>query len=153
WTLSWGLARTSWIDPDRTTVRRRWVWPPGPAARGGSAVATTPPAWATALPASAAGSSPAALARGALARPSRWAGILDAAPEAGVSSGVGSDGAASSAFWASALARASSARLRRCSGISVIGNLLGGSQRSADAAVLANPPEVDRHEDDDHEGQ
>src|SRR5262249_24718788 len=27
WTLSTGVARTSWIDPDLTTVSRRWVCP------------------------------------------------------------------------------------------------------------------------------
>src|SRR5688572_9941966 len=31
WTLSVGVALTSWIDPDLTTVSRRWVWPAGPA--------------------------------------------------------------------------------------------------------------------------
>ena len=25
WTLSWGMALTSWMDPDFTTVSRRWV--------------------------------------------------------------------------------------------------------------------------------
>src|SRR6478609_9303625 len=33
-TLSTGLALTAWVEPDFTTVSRRWVWPPGPAARG-----------------------------------------------------------------------------------------------------------------------
>ena len=32
WTLSCGVAFTSWIEPDLTTVSRRWVWPPGPVA-------------------------------------------------------------------------------------------------------------------------
>src|SRR5437588_10195178 len=33
-TLSVGTALTSWIDPALTTVRRRWVWPAGPARPG-----------------------------------------------------------------------------------------------------------------------
>src|ERR671915_2020052 len=36
WTLSVGWARTSWIDPDLTTVSRRWVCPSGPVATGGA---------------------------------------------------------------------------------------------------------------------
>src|SRR6185436_4845783 len=52
WTLSCGSALTSWIDPALTTVRRRWVWPEGPAAAGGGAAVATaaaaPPAVAMA---------------------------------------------------------------------------------------------------------
>src|SRR5919206_2676026 len=40
WTLSVGVALTSWIDPALTTVSRRWVWPSGPLATGAGAVAT-----------------------------------------------------------------------------------------------------------------
>src|SRR5205814_9540611 len=40
WTLSPGVALTSWMEPDLTTVSRRWVWPSGPVATGGGAVAT-----------------------------------------------------------------------------------------------------------------
>src|SRR3954447_11849918 len=47
-TLSIGAALTSWIEPDLTTVSRRCVSPPGPAATGGAAVATAPAAAATA---------------------------------------------------------------------------------------------------------
>src|SRR3546814_9770335 len=46
WTLSCGVAFTSWIEPDLTTVSRRWVCPPGPVASGAAAAAaaaTTPP--------------------------------------------------------------------------------------------------------------
>ncbi len=118
WTLSWGMALTSWMEPDFTTVSRRWVWPPGPAATGGAAVATPPPAGsavATAVPPP----SPLLAApplRAALARSSRWAGMRlspppSAPPDAGASAGV-SDVAA--------FCRAASARLRRCSGISVM---------------------------------
>src|SRR5581483_10240995 len=32
WTLSCASARVCWIDPALTTVRSRWVWPPGPVA-------------------------------------------------------------------------------------------------------------------------
>src|SRR5215204_4341990 len=53
-TLSWGTAFTSWIEPDLTTVSRRWVCPPGPAATGGApavgaAVAAAAGAGATAV--------------------------------------------------------------------------------------------------------
>jgi hypothetical protein len=37
-----GLALTSWIEPDFTTVSRRWVCPPGPAASGMPGAATAP---------------------------------------------------------------------------------------------------------------
>src|SRR3954452_11291422 len=41
WTLSWGAAFTSWMDPAFTTVSRRWVWPAGPVAVGGGAAVAT----------------------------------------------------------------------------------------------------------------
>src|SRR5919202_2298056 len=40
WTLSVGVARTSWIEPALTTVSSRWVCPSGPLATGAGAVAT-----------------------------------------------------------------------------------------------------------------
>ena len=50
-TLSWASARVCWIEPDLTTVRSRWVWPPGPVPVGAGAatavavrVAPPPPA-------------------------------------------------------------------------------------------------------------
>src|SRR3954470_23386497 len=76
WTLSIGADFTSWIDPDFTTVRRRWVWPPGPTPTGGAAVggavavATPPPDGASAT------SVPLAFALAAFERSSKWAGIL-----------------------------------------------------------------------------
>src|SRR5439155_5919348 len=73
----------------------------------------------------------------------------DAAPASAAAAG-GSAGVAPPAFLASALARASSARLRRCSGISVIESR-PPLQRPGEAAVLPDPPEVDGHEDDDDE--
>src|SRR5688572_4641409 len=141
WTLSVGWARTSWIDPDLTTVSSRWVWPSGPVATGGAAaravvvvavagarswVATPPP--------------PAAAPSG----PSPGVVSLAWVPAPASSEG------APPPFLAAALALASWARLRRCSGISVM-SLLLVLQRPGDAAVLAHPPEVHRHEDDGHE--
>src|SRR6478736_4385673 len=65
-TLSTGLALTSWIEPDLTTVSNRCVWPPGPAASGTPAVlggaATTEltfSATAVEAPAVAVGAAPA----------------------------------------------------------------------------------------------
>src|SRR3954451_898947 len=157
-TLSCGVALTSWMDPDLTTVSRRWVWPPGPAATGGAAVATAVPAVAVAVatpappPGASEASPPAALLRAAFARSRRCAGILlSAALGAAASAAAGaSSPSPASGLAAAALARASSARLRRCSGISVIDSppVLQGT---ADAAVLADTPEVDSHEDHDHE--
>src|SRR2546428_8232769 len=40
WTLSPGVALTSWMEPALTTVRSRWVWPSGPVIVGAGAVAT-----------------------------------------------------------------------------------------------------------------
>src|SRR5918997_3753761 len=139
WTLSVGWARTSWMEPALTTVSSRCVCPSGPAATGGAAaraavavagarswVATPPPAAAA-----ASGPSPGLVALAWVPAP------------------ASSDGAPPP-FLAAALALASCARLRRCSGISVMSVLLG-LQRPGDAAVLAHPPEVHRHEDDGHE--
>ena len=79
WTLSMGLALVSWMEPDLTTVSRRWVWPPGPAATGGGAAAGGS-ATATVPPESPAGASASPVAaRAARDRSSRWAGILAAA--------------------------------------------------------------------------
>ena len=84
-TLSCGVALTSWIEPDLTTVSRRWVCPPGPVSVGaGPATAGTAPpaagAVATAVavppPAGAASPPPADFSRAALLRSSRCAGIL-----------------------------------------------------------------------------
>src|SRR2546430_4926978 len=41
WTLSTGLALTSWMEPALTTVSRRCVWPSGPVS-GGAATAGHP---------------------------------------------------------------------------------------------------------------
>src|SRR5438552_11628711 len=159
-TLSTGSARTSWIEPDLTTVSKRWVCPPGPAATGGAAVATAPAAAVTAGAVDgasvAAPPSPPARALAALLRSSRCAGMRDCASDGGAASpppsstsppgaaGV-SAGATSPPAFSCAFLRASSARLRRCSGISVMRR----SQWSRDAAVLADAPEVDGHEDHD----
>src|SRR4029453_10232739 len=43
WTLSTGVALTSWMDPALTTVSRRWVWPPGPVGAAAAAVGTAVP--------------------------------------------------------------------------------------------------------------
>src|SRR5262245_9131613 len=166
-TLSCGTALTSWIEPDLTTVSRRWVCPPGPAASGGpaaavagagavaTAVAVPPPPEAEPLS--------SALALAARDRSSRCAGMRLAASLAGAAaaspppSPAGGVAAASPPpdLAAAALRRASSARLRRCSGISVMRCVPRGpsSQRPGDAAVLADSPEVDGHEDHDDERQ
>src|SRR4051812_46769911 len=180
WTLSTGDAFTSWIEPDFTTVSRRWVWPPGPAPigtpAGGAAAAATPPGRsATATPppppepspppppAPASPPPPAARCLADRLRSRRWAGMRAAAsevgplvPAAGASAAPAGAAASDAPPVAAAFLRASSARLRRCSGISVIRAPLKSScrsQRPRDAAVLADSPEVDRHEDDDDERQ
>src|SRR5262245_20616294 len=160
WTLSCGTALTSWIEPDLTTVSRRCVWPPGPAASGGPAAAVAGAgAVATAVavppPPPPASLSPPARALAARGGAGRWAGMRLAASLVGASVGVaaaapeppsppaGWAGAASPPdALAAALRRASSARLRRCSGISVMSVLVPqASQRPGDAAVLADTPE------------
>src|SRR5262245_40075978 len=167
-TLSWGVALTSWIEPDLTTVSSRWVWPPGPVASGGPAEAAGAGAVARAgaVPPPPVAAPPAA-ALAARERSSRWAGMRLAAslwgadspppppaPAPASAAGAPSAGAAPPDALAAALRRASSARLRRCSGISVMSLVvLRASQRAADAAVLADPPDVDGHEDHDHERQ
>src|SRR5690606_28849538 len=160
WTLSTGVALTSWIEPDLTTVSRRWVWPPGPAPIGtpppaGAAAAATAPGFsATATPPPAAASPPASppplAALAALLRSSRWAGMRESVGASAAASppSAGAAAAASAGASEAAFSRAAWARLRRCSGISVM-----RSQGSRDSAVLADSPEVDGHEDDDHEGQ
>src|SRR5690606_37808921 len=99
--------------------------------------------------------SPPFWARAARLRSSRWAGMR---PSASLAARDDAEPAADSdpladdsAGWdAAAFSRAAWARLRWCSGISVI-DVSSRSQRTGDASVLADPPEVDRHEDDDHE--
>src|SRR5207302_8520050 len=54
-------------------------------------------------------------------------------------------------FWASSAARRSAARFSRCSGTSGMALSPSSLQRSAEAAVLADAPEVDGHEDHDDE--
>ena len=80
WTLSSGVAFTSWIEPDLTTVSRRWVWPPGPvAAGGGAAVATAAAATGRRRPRHRRRPRRRrrpCVALAALERSSRWAGIL-----------------------------------------------------------------------------
>src|SRR3954451_9941261 len=44
WTLSVGVALTSWIEPDLTTVSSRWVCPAGPTAGAGPLGRATAPA-------------------------------------------------------------------------------------------------------------
>src|SRR4051812_1681972 len=179
-TLSTGVALTSWIEPLLTTVSRRWVCPPGPAPTGTgpgpvgavttvpgrSARATAPPA-AEDSPPPAASSLPSDLALAARERSSRWAGMRDSAPEAGAAGSAGGVAAAAAASAAPAsagfLSRAACARFSRCSGISVMRSPSRRSRTServqrarpsqgpGDAAVLADAPEVDRHEDDDDE--
>ena len=83
WTLSRGWALMSWIDPDLTTVSRRWVWPAGPVivatGAGAVAVATAPAAaGATALPSACPSAS---RWRADFDRWSRCSGIFEAAPE------------------------------------------------------------------------
>src|SRR5438552_5684358 len=46
WTLSTGVAFTSWIEPAFTTVSSRWVWPAGPTGAAAPAPAVT---WAVAV--------------------------------------------------------------------------------------------------------
>src|SRR5205085_1320875 len=83
--------------------------------------------------------------------------IASAAVSAGVSAGVAAAGASAAGASSSpspprpSCLRRSALRFRRCSGTSAIGHSLPGLQRSTDAAVLADAPEVDRHEDDDDE--
>ena len=67
-TLSCASARVCWIEPDLTTVSRRWVWPPGPVPVG--AGAATAVAVRAAPAAAGAASPPPPGERGlALARP------------------------------------------------------------------------------------
>ena len=99
WTLSVGMALVSWMEPDLTTVSSRWLWPSGP--------------------------EPCAGPDGTTAAPSGGveAGVSRSRSSAGTFSPASSPpgaGASPPALAAAALARASSARLRRCSGISVI---------------------------------
>ena len=68
WTLSWGWALTSWMDPDLTTVSSRWVWPPGPVAVGAGPAAAGGGAVAVVAGVAAPASSPLALALAALER-------------------------------------------------------------------------------------
>ena len=128
-TLSCGTALTSWIEPDLTTVSRRWVCPPGPAASGGPAAAAAAGAGAVAT-AVAVPPPPPGVARrlrglGGL-RPLEQvrgdaAGGL-ARRRVGRAAGLGGRGGVSAppALAAAAFLRAASARLRRCSGISVM---------------------------------
>ena len=64
-----GVAFTSWIEPDLTTVSSRWVCPPGPAATGGAAVAT---AVAVATAGAVAGGAASAARRVGLASAAPW---------------------------------------------------------------------------------
>jgi len=114
-TLSTGTALTSWMEPDFTTVSSRCVWPPGPAPTG------TPPAEGAATTgADGASFTATPPARAALLRSSNSDGIRDAlSPPPAVSPPVVSD-----------FSRAALARLRRCSGISVIVAPVLCSQRS-----------------------
>ena len=144
-TLSTGEALTSWIEPLLTTVSRRWVCPPGPAPTG-----TPPPVGAACddrarrgrrrrrrrrRPAPARRPPPPALAPWRRAtRSSRWAGMRGLGRRRGGVAGRLARPAAAGAAAASsaaALSRAACARLRRCSGISVMARLLGWSQRTA----------------------
>src|SRR3954470_20262705 len=170
-TLSCASARVCWIEPDLTTVSRRWVWPPGPVPVGVAIGAVATAAAATAPPASPP-PPPAIAALRLRDRSSKCAGTpplssviapssaVLAATGAGVSAGV-SAGASAAGVSAGASSppspprpsclRRSALRFSRCSGTSSIGQSLPGLQRSTDAAVLADAPEVDRHEDDDDE--
>ncbi len=124
-TLSTGVALTSWIEPDLPRVSRRWGWPPGPAAigrRGGDGGPAAPPAAAGVMVVvAAAGIGPAAgLLLAALAGPLEQVGRnLGRGLAHRGSLGRGGAGRGASAA-AAAFLRASSARLRRCSGISVM---------------------------------
>ena len=135
WTLSTGVDFTSWIEPDLTTVSRRWVWPAGAGggrgrAGGGHGAVAGPGGGDGARRRRSASAAPAALrALAALERSSRWAGIL-LSPAAAAGAAVGRRRRPRARRRrrprpAAALpsARASSARLRRCSGISVMASL------------------------------
>ena len=133
-------------SPAFTTVSSRWVWPPGPVPAGTppsagaavtspvgrSATATPPP---PPLPPPASPPPPLrrrprpwrpgcarAGGRGCATRPRTWARRRRRAGAASAGAAASAGGAAS-ALAAAALARASSARLRRCSGISVTSSL------------------------------
>ena len=96
------------MDPDLTTVSRRCVCPPGPVPIG--RLASPAPATTTPADFSATATPPPAPAFAALLRSRRWAGIRES-PSAEPS--LLDDEAA-------AFSRAACARLRRCSGISVM---------------------------------
>src|SRR5205807_5253983 len=149
-TLSVGDALTSWMEPALTTVRRRWVWPSGPRAAGAGAVATAvAAAGALAAGAAAVAGAPAPLAAAWL-RASRWGGILSPASAAPPASGSAAADAPASPPSGSLprAARRCFERWSRCSGTSVMVSL-AFLQGPRDPAVLADPPEVDCHEDDD----
>ena len=131
WTLSTGDALTSWIDPLLTTVRSRWVCPPGPAPTGtpaplGAAWTTLATFSWTATEPPPASVSPPALAFAARLRSSRCAGMRGSA--AGSLAAAAPDaGAASAGSDVAAFSRAACARFRRCSGISVMHRSLAHS--------------------------
>src|SRR5437879_4825386 len=140
-TLSTGVALTSWIEPALTTVSSLWVWPAGPTGAAAPAPAVT---WAVAV-------AVAVAARAGAGPPPPPAGSWAGSPPPGWPGG-GASPPPAPPFWPDGAARRSAARLRRCSGTSVTALLsLLRLQRPGDAAVLADAPEVDGHEDHDHE--
>src|SRR5438270_3587117 len=143
WTLSPGVALTSWIEPALTTVGGLWGWPAG---RTGAAAPAPAVTWAVAV-------AVAVAARAGAGPPPPPAGSWAGSPPPGWSGG-GASPPPSPPFSPDRAARRSAARLRRCSGTSVTALLsLPRLQRPGDAAVLADAPEVDGHEDHDHERQ
>src|SRR5579871_243803 len=155
--------------PAPAPVTRAAAATPAPAPGVAVATAPPPPPLPPSLPPAAPPAPPpaAAFSRAAWERARRCAGILpdfsasalDAATSsadgpAAAAAGASSAGAAppdSAAFFASSAALRSAARFRRCSGTSAMREPFPRLQRTRDAAILPNPPEVDGHEDDDDE--